>query len=295
MRALVITKPTNYEQHGEVVRAQIARQKLEPIHIEELELAHSEHYESLEQVKRSLAKHGIPFDEISRANLMVNGDDYGLIISVGGDGTLLSASHRILSGTPVIGVRSSGSSVGYLCAGGIRDVDLMLDQFMRGELKFSQCARIKATIYFAEEHQERQTVPILNDFLFANYNPAATTRYRITHGSITESHKSSGVWIATATGSTAGLKAAGGKAMSREDTRFQYMVRELYQPPGASFQLVNQYFDPDTEKFSLENQNESAVLALDGQRGVVPLKFGDRIDFFRAPPIRIAMPFKSLS
>lgn len=288
MKALIITKPTNLEQHGEVVRAQISRNLIEPHHLEELEEAHNEHYSCLETIRATLSARGIPAKEISRGNRQVNGQEFEFIISVGGDGTLLSASHRILDDTPVIGIRSSRSSVGYLCAGNASQFAEILDRHLANKLSFAQCARIKASIYYAEEDQHRQTVPILNDFLFANHNPSATTRYRIILGDLKEAHKSSGVWIATATGSTAGIKAAGGEVMPREESRFQYQVRELYRTDSESFTLTHGFFDPDIQNFCLENLNEAAVLALDGQRGVIPLKFGDRVSFVRAPSIRIA-------
>ena len=76
--------------------------------------------------------------------------------------------------------------------------------------------------------------------------------------------------------------------MKRLDRRFQYKVRELYQASQDTFHLTGGCFDPDQESLLLESRNEAAVLALDGQRGVIPLKFGDRISFKRAPDLKIA-------
>lgn len=290
MKALIITKPTNLEQHGEVVKAQIKRQQLEVLHLEDLEQAHDEHYVCMETVKDKLVKAGIDFEVLSRSDVWDESLEYDVVVSVGGDGTLLSASHWIENTTPVIGIRSSRSSVGYLCAGDISHLDAILSKFQNDELSFVDCARLRAEIYHTEKHTFEMTVPALNDFLFANLYPSATSRYRITVGDESEAHKSSGIWVSTATGSTAGIRAAGGQAMTRDDGRFQYLVRELYQNPGESCSLINGFFDPDASRLLIENLSESAILAVDGQRDVINLKFGDRIDFKRAPSIRIALP-----
>lgn len=292
MRAIIITKPTNLEQHGEVVRSQIKRGYLEASHLDELESAHHEHYASLKLVEESLINSKIDFLKISRGERWVEGEKFNFVISVGGDGTLLSASHRIVDEVPVIGIRSSTASVGYLCAGGFNEIPDLIERFSDRDLKFAKCARLKASIFYADENQERQTVPVLNDFLFANHNPSATTRYHISASDRTETHKSSGVWISTATGSSAGIMAAGGQLMERTDRRFQYKVRELYRGIEGDFSLTSGLFDPDQETFRIDNRSEASVLALDGQRGVIPIKFGDRITFKRAPYINIATPLE---
>lgn len=290
MTALIVTKPTNLEQHGDVIRSQIRRGYLTEDNITELEVAHAEHYRSLEKVRALLAEKKVPFDEVGRGDDWSDSGQYKVVYTVGGDGTLLSASHSVDGKTPVIGIRSSKSSVGYLCAGGEEEIGDLVDAFLSDSLGWASCARLKASIFYAEEDEERTTIPILNDFLFANHNPSATTRYIITHGDASENHKSSGIWISTATGSTAGICAAGGRPMHRTDDRFQYQVRELYRGVVGSFRLTGGFFDPDELPFTIENRNGAAVLALDGQRGVIPLKFGDRINFQRALPIRIALP-----
>lgn len=288
MNALIVTKPTNLEQHGQVVRAQIKRGKLTQASLEELETAHEEHYQSLARVREVLEAKQINFEEISRGDRWPSKNDLDMVVSVGGDGTLLSASHRILTEVPVIGVRSSNSSIGYLCACGYDGIEETIQKYLDGTIKLASCSRLRAIISYAEEGRERQTVPVLNDFLFANHNPSATTRYNIKLGTVTEAHKSSGVWVSTATGSTAGILAAGGQKMDREDQKFQYRVRELYAAQETLYKLTSGFFDPE-DNLILENRNEAAVLALDGQRGVIPLKFGDTITFERAAPIKIAM------
>ncbi len=292
MSCLIVTKPTNLEQHGNVVRTQIERGQLQPKNLIELQKAHDEHYHTLELVRESLSSHKIDFQEISRGDLWPTLDGVEFIMSVGGDGTLLSTSHHILDNTPVIGIRSSEASVGYLCSGGTQDIKEIVNSYINGELATIACARLLASIYYGNEDKERPTVPVLNDFLFANHNPSATTRYIIRSGDQEEEHKSSGVWISTATGSTAGIKAAGGSTMERGEKQFQYRVRELYRGPSYAEKLTHGFFNPSEQRFIIENRNEAAVLALDGQRGAIPLRFGDRITFKRAPNLELAVTRK---
>ncbi len=287
MTVLVIRKPTNLEQHGEVVRRQVETGGLGDSHYELLRSSHGEHYRCLEKVRKSLKSLSIAAVEIKRGDMRPSGK-FHAIISVGGDGTLLSSSHSIEGDTPVIGIRSSDSSVGYLCAGGIDRVEWILAAYAAGQLPFHSRARIKAKIFKAEDRTEIMTFPVLNDFLYTNANPAATTRYRIFFGGKSEEQKSSGIWVATATGSTAAISAAGGEKKEPLDPNFQFVVRELYQSGPGILSINHGNFDGEQEILELENHCANGILALDGERGVIRLRYGDRVKFLRGPSITIA-------
>lgn len=290
MAVLVVTKPTNLELHGSTVEEQMQDGHLGAGLLEQLRLAHDEHYRSIEQVKEALVKSGIAFEEVPRRDPWPTAAGYDGVFTVGGDGTLLAASHNVEDETPVIGVRSSGSSVGYLCAGNGDDAARLVSEFASGQLALERRARLRASIVGGRTRRPRVTHPVLNDFLFTNENPAATTRYRIRLGDVEEIHKSSGLWIATPTGSTAGIAAAGGEAMVPTDARFQYRVRELYRGEGLDYRVTGAIFDPDVERLVVESHNPRAMLALDGQRGSIHLNFGDQVSFERAPPLMLALP-----
>ena len=129
---------------------------------------------------------------------------------------------------------------------------------------------------------------MLNDFLYTNSNPASTTRYKVKFDGRTETHKSSGLWLATATGSTAAISAAGGKVLDAADDGLQFVVRELYQFDGLNNKIYTGFFDSNEQSIEIENHCSNGILALDGERGVIKLKFGDRIRFGRAEPIHVA-------
>ncbi|SMF32117.1 NAD(+)/NADH kinase [Pseudobacteriovorax antillogorgiicola] len=287
MTVLVIRKPTNLEQHGDVVQSQAESGGLGNAQIKILRESHDEHYECLDRVRQKLQELAIPMMEIQRGDMRPDGN-FRAIISVGGDGTLLSASHAVETDTPVIGIRSSKSSVGYLCAGGLEEVDSILDAFHQGTLTFQSRHRIYARVFKAEDRSEITTFPVLNDFLYTNSNPASTTRYKLTFKDKIEIQKSSGLWVATATGSTAAISAAGGETLDPIDDRLQFVVRELYLFDNQKNEVAKGYFDGEGD-LEIENHCASGILALDGERGVIRLKYGDRLQFERGPVIRIAV------
>ena len=59
----------------------------------------------------------------------------------------------------------------------------------------------KINVYF---YRTKKTVAVINDVLIAHKNPAATSRYLLELNKTKEEQRSSGIWIATPMGSTAG-------------------------------------------------------------------------------------------
>jgi NAD+ kinase len=76
---------------------------------------------------------------------------------------------------------------------------------------------------------------VLNDVLFAHANPAATTRYRLTVDGRTATHKSSGLLVCTAAGSSAWMYQEGGELMPLDAGGLQYLSRgERGQRPALA-------------------------------------------------------------
>lgn len=287
MNVLVVSKTTNLELHGESARKRIASGLLNPDHLARLQQGHDEHYRCEEAVLKGLAAHRIRTSEVGRGHYWPDLSSYAAIITIGGDGTMLEASHHIGDASlPLIGIRSSTLSVGHLCAGGFEAVDTIIRSFVEGRLLTAKVQRLRAEIRYIMTGGSVLTDPVLNDFLYANSSPAATSRYVIRVGNHEEDQRSSGIWFATPAGSTAAIKAAGGKEVPLTGSDFQYHVREPYQTEPLS--LLGGLFDPDSEKLEIENRCISAILALDGQHGVIHLNLGDRITFERAPSLTLA-------
>src|SRR4029450_11290247 len=98
-------------------------------------VAHSEHYEALEHIQTELARRDIEFRAVARIDLTAMVSDVDLVISVGGDGTFLDASHYIDS-IPLLGINSSrSSSFGHFCLANETNLGRILDEIQRGELE----------------------------------------------------------------------------------------------------------------------------------------------------------------
>jgi NAD+ kinase len=156
-------------------------------------------------------------------------------------------------------------------------------------LHYVERQRLSAQIARAAGSLESIQTPALNDFLFAAASPAATTRYRVGFQGRIESHRSSGIWIATATGSTAAISAAGGVPMDASDQHLQFLVRELYHRKEEGLVITHGFADPTQDDFWIENHCPAAILALDGEKQVIKINFGDVIRFTHAPRVRVAV------
>ena len=284
--ALIIRKPTNLEQHR-LLQEQRLVGETDPLYLAQATKAHEEHYGCLETLRKSLQSLGLKYQEASRDQDWTQ-ETFDVVITLGGDGTLITGSYGIHDKTPLIGIRSSSASVGYLCAGDASTVHEVLQKFTQGHLEIDERCRLQAIIQRVDGRIEKIETLALNDFLFAAASPAATSRYRLAFLDRIEAHRSSGIWISTATGSTAGTGAAGGTPMVANDQHFQFKVRELYHKREEDLLLTHGFVAPGQDIFWIENHCPAAILALDGEKQVVKINFGDVIRFAQAQPVRVA-------
>lgn len=288
VRVLIVRKRTNFELHGDRVRKSIQAGYRPPTDIESLQMAHDQHYSALDTLLENLHRAGVPCDSILRDESWPN-VEYDAIVTVGGDGTLLTTSHQVVH-IPLVGIRSSDASVGYTCAYHHQQIKLFVSDLLQSKIDYRQVSRLQVTVEHLQESRVESSFPILNDALLTSSNPAATSQYSLSINGIVEIQKSSGIWIATSTGSTAAILAAGGQESVLSDKRFQFRVRELYRIKNQDLQLCGHFFDPDKDTFVIEVRNESALVALDGQHGSMHLRYGDRITVQRAPSLHLAKP-----
>lgn len=280
-QVLIITKSTNYEQIGSQVEEKVSQGQIKSSVFKELETSHRQHYLAIEQIKSCLNKAGHEFVEHIRTSPL-DLTNIKAVFSIGGDGTLLTACEKVDGKIPVIGIRSSDSSVGYLCAGGIDKIPKIVDAFTQNSLKYTKRTRLVARIYQESlEQAPKITKPVLNDFLFANSHPAGTSRYLIQFRDQMEEHKSSGVWIATPSGSTAAILASGGICQDPEKGGCQFRVRELYAGEANQKKVTGSLFDPNKDVLRITNFNTEAILSPDGSRSTYSLSMGAVVEFDR--------------
>jgi hypothetical protein len=94
-------------------------------------------------------------------------------------------------------------------------------------------------------------------------------------GRTREEQRSSGVWIATAAGSSGGLHSAGGLVLPQESVEFQYKPRELYRGKNIRYHLKGGVLGP-TKKITLTSLMREGVVFVDGSHVCLPFSFGAR-------------------
>jgi NAD+ kinase len=259
-----------------------------------LRRAHATHGRTVMAVRRALRERGIPWLEVpahaltGRARRTIARAD--LVVSLGGDGTLLAASHHVTAGA-LLGVNSApGDSVGHFCSSRRADFRATLAAILDGRLRPRRLARLSLRL-----DGRLLPEPALNDVLVAHPIPAATTRYRIAIPGWVEEHRSSGLWISTAAGSTAGIRSAGGRVMPIGSRRLQFRVRELMRESGRAYRLDHGFVAP-TARLTLASKMAEGRLWIDGARAAYRFPFGARLEARTdAPVLRIYLRRRAAS
>lgn len=227
------------------------------------------HLKTLDILYPLLRKYGISFGTCSTKQLRTI-KNVDLVITIGGDGTVLTTSHFV-EGQPILGIKSYGrESIGYFCAATTDTLRLYMESLLTGHIKPIKLHRLEVTI-----NRHRVEELALNDVLFAHAMPASTTRYRLTIGKKTELQKSSGIWISSAAGSTAAVSAAGGRPLPLGSKKMEYIIREPYAP-STHYNLIKGVI-PDTSPIKIRSLTKHGVIFIDGSHIQYPAPEGANI------------------
>jgi NAD+ kinase len=167
---------------------------------------------------------------------------------------------------------------------------------------------------------ETRLVPALNDLLIANPSPAAVSRFRMgwleslqvdknkptpssQYGTVTRfgglpydvknsiNVWSSGMWVCTATGSTAAMAAAGGKIMDLHSSDLQYLIREhMIENTGGNenMRTMDNAMLVTGQKMHLRWNSQKGRIFIDGSHLTHNLELGDEILIDNnAPPMQM--------
>eukprot|EP00250_Pteridium_aquilinum_P024684 c29449_g1_i1 orf=145-1089(-) len=267
---------------------------------------HTVHEATTQKCTDVLGSKGIVWTQLYRDELQDPIKNVDLVITVGGDGTLLQASHFLDSSTPVLGVNSDPTqmseveeklqeydatrSAGYLCAATKDTFEHVLQEIIEQKRRLSCLHRISACV-----NGSLLKTYAMNDILLAHPNPAAVTRctLRICRSQASEflsplvHVRSSGLRICTGIGSTAAMHSAGGFIMPRSSTDLQYMVREPITPPSSTQRFMHNFIKAD-EKLHVTFSGRQGLLYFDGSHIHYQVGFGDVIEFSaQAPQLQI--------
>ena len=280
MRALVVYKKSHYELYESRTGIGTLREQVRPF-VRSMMLSHDANQRTLAAVHRAFEAVGVLYDCIYRGELC-SAEGYDLLCSVGGDGTFLEVARHSVT-TPVLGVNSDPQrSIALFCAADQETVQKRLEAILAGKLREVRLARMQVAI-----NGTPLDFHALNDVLFCHTNPAAMTTYTLRLGDVKEAQKSSGVWFASAAGSTAAIRSAGGRRLPLRSRRLQYLVREPYVADGSPYRLGKGLVAPG-DKVELTSKTRQGRLYIDGSHRHVPCGLGDVMQVSSAaPPLRV--------
>lgn len=283
MRVVVVLKRTAFRAYGANdarVRALLKRGDRTVARLREAHDAHERTVREVEHALRALRIDAEFFEDVTPLGRAVASADAA--ITVGGDGTLLLASHRIGPSTPVLGINSAPrDSVGFFCGARQGTVERSLRALRDARLSQITLTRMAVAIGDRVVHQR-----VLNDALFCHASPAATSRYILElHDGDRRSHeeqRSSGLWVGPAAGSTAAQRSAGGRVLPLSSKRIQYVVREPYSARGRNIAMRRGTVTPQGELLVLSKM-QTAKLFLDGEHASFDCGLGDVVRFTASP------------
>ncbi len=232
-----------------------------------LKESHDIQKKTIETVLAALTKRRIAHKHICRADLGKESLSlYDLVISVGGDGTLLEVSHYVTS-TPIFGVNSNPqSSIGFFTAA---TADTIEDSIVH----LDDLPKTKLTRLQIKKNGERLPWFVLNDLLLCHANPAGMNRYTLAVDGKTFSRdgtdmlRSSGVLISTAAGSTGWIYECGGEVMPLGSRRMQFHERDQR----------NSGFHYAHERIELYSKTREGRIYIDGEHLKQDFTLGDRL------------------
>jgi NAD kinase len=161
---------------------------------------HAKHYESLDIVRKHLTERKIPFQIIYMPNAAYDefkGRD--MILSLGGDGTVLNTARYILNSAPLLAIRSDSTSVGALCTINAVRFEETLDKIIGEEYTVQHWTRIEGKL------GNRKDIA-LNEIVIGSKYLVDTAKYEITFRGKSERQYSSGLIVCTGSGSSAWYK-----------------------------------------------------------------------------------------
>lgn len=273
-QVMVVYKHSRYSyvmERGASIEKQTLLKQIDPWAID-LFHAHEQNLNCIEHIKKELADLKIDCQFICRSDLDKTDLLNKLVIAIGGDGTLLDASHYCVD-SPILGVNSDPtSSIGALCAANCNNFKEVFLEIIQGILPPTPLARLSVRI------NGQDTFPLaLNDVLFCNKNPAAMSRFILSFLDQTESHRSSGVWIASAAGSTGGIYSSGAQSLPIEKNQAIFRLREPYWSNNKHPKLLDGQIDRGQTLKIVSNMTDGQIF-IDGPHQSFDINLGDTIE-----------------
>jgi NAD+ kinase len=199
-----------------------------------------------------------------------------VLVVLGGDGTLLAASHLVDRPVPVLGVNFG--SLGFLTEITMPELYPTLEGVLRGEYKFEERRMLRARVQ--QRDTAETTGDVLNDVVVTKAALSRIIEFDVAiDGLFVSAFRADGLIVSSPTGSTAYNLAAGGPILHPT-------LDAVVLTPICPHMLSNRPLvvsDRSSIEVRLRAGRESdAHLTLDGQRGF-PLRGGDVVTVTRSP------------
>jgi NAD+ kinase len=212
-----------------------------------------------ERSAKMIDMEGVSFDE------MCHRSDF--LVSLGGDGTLLSLVRRSYGyDKPVVGINAG--NLGFLADITIDDVDTFLDRLLIGEYRVDDRMMIEG--YIQKSSGSKISFIAFNDVVITSPEPSKMVKVNASiDGERFNSYSGDGLIISTPTGSTAYNLSAGGPILYP-------LTQAFIITPVLAHSLANQRPLVVPADFSIELDAEKyrAIASIDGQE-VYELEEGD--------------------
>jgi NAD+ kinase len=163
----------------------------------------------------SVLVHCLDFDEpmakLSQVSLNKLVREVDLVISLGGDGTLLTAARALADlSTPLLGINLG--RLGFLADVSFDQFESYLDAVVEGRYSVEERFLIQGQFFLGDEPRSRNIA--LNDIILHSYESASMIEYEISSGgALIHVQRADGVIVTTPTGSTAYALSGGGPIM----------------------------------------------------------------------------------
>ena len=193
------------------------------------------------------------------AKAQVDGTD--LILSIGGDGTILRAAQAVLPGlTPIVGVNLG--KLGFMTELSVDEATAKLPALLAGEGWIDERSLLEAELSPTDEgHEPPRMFYALNDVVVARGAVARVIHVEASiDGEPLTTYKADGVIVATATGSTGYSLAAGGPILHPQAK--ESLLLPISPHLSAAYVLVLP--STATVKLCLSTTAHPATLSIDG-------------------------------
>ncbi len=223
-------------------------------------VVHYQPHSVLGQMRRLIKQHGLSARYVARDKL-TDRDTKGcdLVISIGGDGTFLSVARRVRDAL-MLGVNPAPEKKeGFLTRATPETLGERLGQILEDRFAVLNLTRLAPML-------DGKALPLaLNEVFVADKDPHQMSYYRLKVEDRDEFQKSSGVLVATSTGSHGWLRSAGGIPMPMISRGFQWHVRDPFSGRLLKPLLTTGTLD-EGEMIAVKSLMDSGIVVVDSTR-----------------------------